>query len=155
MRPHLPYILPFILCTWFGVGKIRPAAGTWGSLAALPFAWGLQILGGPWLMILAAAVVTVVALWAIKLFLVRWPGDDPGEIVIDEVAGQWLTLAFVPTELWQYLVGFLVFRFFDVTKIWPASWADRTLDGAPGVLFDDIFAGIYGMLTMLVICHFW
>lgn len=149
------YFLPFMISTFFGVGKLRPAAGTWGSAAALPFAWGLQMLGGPWLVIAAAIAVAIVALWAIKLFLVRWPGDDPGEIVIDEVAGQWLTLAFVPTELWHYIVGFIVFRFFDVTKIWPASWADRTLDGAPGVLVDDLFAGIYGMLVMLVICHFW
>lgn len=151
----MPYILPFILCTWFGVGKIRPAAGTWGSLAALPFAWVLSEIGGPALVIVAAIIVAVVALWAIRLFLVRWPGDDPGEIVIDEVAGQWLTLTFVPTDFWHYIVGFIVFRFFDVTKIWPASWADRNLDGAPGVLFDDLFAGLYGMLVMALLSYWW
>lgn len=147
--------LPFLLCTWFGAGKLKPAPGTWGSAAALPFAWGLQVLGGSWLLIAAAIAISLVALWAIRQYLLHWPGDDPKEIVIDEVAGQWLTLAFVPPDPLLYLIGFAVFRFFDVTKIWPASWADRHLDGARGVLVDDLFAGLYGMLVMAAISYFW
>jgi phosphatidylglycerophosphatase A len=148
------YALPFVLCTWFGLGKLKPMPGTWGSAGALPFAWFLQMYGGWWAVAVAAAIVALVALWAIRLFLVRWPGEDPGEVVIDEVAGQWMTLIFVPPDLMLYLIGFVVFRFFDITKIWPASWADNTLSGAPGVLIDDLFAGLYGMIVMLVIVHF-
>ncbi|MCW0232211.1 MAG: phosphatidylglycerophosphatase A [Ferrovibrio sp.] len=149
------YALPFLLCTWFGLGKLKPAPGTWGSAGALPFAWALQVYGGPWAVAIAAATIALISLWAIRLFLVRWPGDDPGEIVIDEVAGMWLTLIFVPADPVFYLAAFAVFRFFDTTKIWPASWADRTLDGAPGVLIDDLFAGVYGMLVMLAVVYFW
>ncbi len=149
------YALPFILCTWFGLGKLKPAPGTWGSAGALPFAWFLQVYGGPWAVAIAAAGIALIALWAIRLFLVRWPGEDPGEVVIDEVAGQWLTLIFVPADPLLYLIGFGVFRFFDTTKIWPASWADTTLSGAPGVLIDDLFAGLYGMIVMLGVVYFW
>jgi len=149
------YTLPFVLCTWFGLGKLKPAPGTWGSAGALPFAWLLQEFGGSWAVAIAAAAISFIALWAIRLFLVRWPGEDPGEVVIDEVAGQWLTLIFVPNDPVFYLAAFAVFRFFDTTKIWPASWADNNLSGAPGVLIDDLFAGVYGMLAMLVIVQVW
>jgi phosphatidylglycerophosphatase A len=149
------HALPFLLCTWFGLGKLKPAPGTWGSAGALPFAWLLQIYGGSWAVAIAAGTIALIALWAIRLFLVRWPGEDPGEVVIDEVAGQWLTLIFVPADPLLYLIGFAVFRFFDVTKIWPASWADATLRGAPGVLIDDLFAGLYGMIVMLGVVYFW
>lgn len=149
------YALPFLLCTWFGLGKLKPAAGTWGSAGALPFAWFLQMYGGSWAVAIAAGMITFVALWAIRLFLIRWPGEDPKEVVIDEVAGQWLTLVFVPLDWKLYLIGFIVFRFFDVTKIWPASWADNNLTGAPGILIDDLFAGLYGMFVMLAVVHFW
>lgn len=149
-----PY-LAFALCTWFGLGKLKPAPGSWGSLGALPFAWGLQILGGPWLLLAAAVVISLLAFWAIDAFLRKWPGEDPGEVVIDEVAGQWLTLAFVPPDWQLYLIGFVVFRLLDVTKPWPASWADRELPGAGGVLVDDLFAGLYGLLAMLLLLQFW
>ncbi len=145
----------FVFCTWFGLGRLPYVPGTWGSLGALPFAWALQLYGGPWLLAVAAVLISLVAIVGINHFLVHWPGDDPGEVVVDEVGGQWLTLVFVPPDLLLYLIGFVVFRFFDMTKIWPASWADRELTGAPGVLIDDVFAGIYGMLTMLVLMHFW
>lgn len=145
----------FIICTWFGLGKLPRVPGTWGSLGALPFAWGLQYLGGPWLLAAAAAFVALLSLWVIRLFLIYWPGEDPGEVVIDEVAGQWMTLIFVPLDFQLYAFAFFAFRFFDMAKVWPASWADRNLTGAPGVLIDDLFAGVYGMLTMLVLLYYW
>lgn len=147
--------IAFLLCTWFGLGKLPKMPGTWGSAGALPFAWALQSLGGPWLLAIAAMAVALLSLWAIRLYLSHWPGEDPGEIVIDEVAGQWLTLVFVPLDPLLYLIGFIVFRFFDMTKIWPASWADRNLSGAPGVLIDDLFAGLYGMGIMLALTYYW
>ncbi|WP_298721264.1 phosphatidylglycerophosphatase A [uncultured Ferrovibrio sp.] len=150
MRP-----LIFLLCTWFGLGKLPRVPGTWGSLGALPFAWGLQYLGGPWALAVGTAFVALLSLWAIRLYLIYWPGDDPGEVVIDEVAGQWMTLVFVPLDFTLYAFAFFAFRFFDMVKVWPASWADRNLTGAPGVLIDDLFAGVYGMLTMLVLLYYW
>jgi phosphatidylglycerophosphatase A len=147
--------VPFLLCTWFGLGKLRPAPGSWGSLGALPFAWTIQYFGGLWSLAAATAAISLVALWAIGTYLRAQPGDDPGEIVIDEVAGQWLTLLFVPPDFVLYAIGFIIFRVLDITKPWPASWADRSLNGAPGVLVDDLLAGAYGAAIMLAILHYW
>ena len=77
--------------------------------------------------------------------------DDPSEIVVDEVAGQWLLLAFLfPT--WQaYAVGFFFFRLFDVIKPWPVCVADRKIKGGLGVMFDDMLAGIYPVILFLLL----
>lgn len=147
--------LPFLLCTWFGLGKLPKGPGTWGSLGALPFAWGLQMAGGPAAVLAATVAISLVSLWAIAEYLKHSPGEDPGEIVIDEVAGQWLTLAFVPLDWRLYLIGFVAFRVFDIFKPWPVSWADRQIGGARGVLFDDLLAGIYAALVMFILLHFW
>ena len=69
--------------------------------------------------------------------------DDPGDVVVDEVATQWLVLVPVGTDIPLMIAGFLLFRIFDVLKPWPASWADRRLKGGVGIMLDDIFAGIY------------
>ena len=69
---------------------------------------------------------------------------DPGSIVIDEVAGQWLALVFAaPDNPWHFFAAFLLFRFFDIIKTWPASWAQDQLPGGWGVMMDDIVAGLY------------
>jgi phosphatidylglycerophosphatase A len=148
-------VLPFLLCTWFGLGKLPKGPGTWGSLGALPFAWGLQQAGGPATVLAATVAISLLALLAIAEYLKHRPGEDPGEIVIDEVAGQWLTLAFVPLDWRLYIIGFVAFRIFDIFKPWPVSWADQRIGGARGVLLDDLLAGIYGLLVMTILLHFW
>ena len=77
---------------------------------------------------------------------------DPGAIVIDEVAGQWLTLAVAPLDPLAYLLGFVLFRIADVLKPWPASWLDRRVGGGFGVMIDDVAAAVYagGVLAILV-----
>ncbi|MFC3678169.1 phosphatidylglycerophosphatase A family protein [Ferrovibrio xuzhouensis] len=147
--------LPFLLCTWFGLGKLPKGPGTWGSLGALPFAWALQMAGGPEAVLAATVAISLVSLWAIAEYLKHQPGEDPGEIVIDEVAGQWLTLAFVPLDWRLYVIGFVAFRIFDIFKPWPVSWADRQIGGARGVLLDDLLAGVYAALVMFILLHFW
>lgn len=94
--------------------------------------------------------VCALAIWAIPLYLRRNPGEDPGEIVIDEVAGQWVALLAVPAEPLLYLAGFALFRFFDIVKPWPVSWADRALPGAIGILLDDILAGVYAFALLQI-----
>ena len=69
---------------------------------------------------------------------------DPGAIVIDEVAGQWIALLPVATTVWwQWALGFALFRFFDIFKPWPVGWADRRVKGGFGVMIDDVIAGAY------------
>jgi phosphatidylglycerophosphatase A len=73
---------------------------------------------------------------------------DPGEIVVDEVVGMWITLALVPPSISLYVIGFALFRVFDIFKPWPVNWADRQLPGAFGVMVDDVLAGIYALVIM-------
>jgi phosphatidylglycerophosphatase A len=141
------------LATWFGTGLLPGAPGTWGSLAALPFAWALMSFGGPRLLLGAAALVFVAGLWASTRYMQAVGVHDPGAVVIDEVAGQWLTLTVAPLEPLAYLLGFVLFRIADVLKPWPASWLDRRVGGAFGVMIDDVAAAIYAGAVLALAVH--
>ena len=111
----LPLTHPaFLTATWFGVGFIRPAPGTWGALVALPFAWVIVQLGGPTALIIATFALFILGCWASNVYNQASKGNDPGEIVIDEVVGQWLVLTAAPLEPYYYLAGFLLFRLCDI-----------------------------------------
>jgi phosphatidylglycerophosphatase A len=143
-----------ILATWFGAGKLPRAPGTWGSLAALPFAWVITWWGGWPALAVAIVLVFAVGVWAAGLEARRTGAQDPGSIVIDEIAGQWLTLLPAPLDPLAYAVGFVLFRIADITKPWPASWADRKIKGGFGIMLDDLFAAAYALLIMLVYRQF-
>ena len=140
-----------LIATFFGSGLIRPGSGTWGSLAA--FGVGLVVLAAcipVWVLVLLSGLAYGLGHWA----ALRWTQEDdtdadPNAIVIDEVAGMWLVMAFVPTTLAALASAFFLFRLFDVLKPWPASWADKSLKGAHGIMLDDIFAGIWAVLVIL------
>lgn len=155
-----------LIATVFYIGLLRPAPGTWGSLAALPMAYGLHLAGGFWALAVATAAVSVVGWWATMRETSGKAEHDPAEIVIDEVAGQWLALwpvsfgaAHVGADvlaLWPGWIGaFLLFRLFDITKPWLVGRADRRAD-ALGVMLDDIVAGVFaavGVIILAVIAH--
>ena len=151
-RPALPFFHPAtLLATWFGSGLVRVAPGTCGSLAALPFAAGLAFVGGPWLLGLATAAAFAAGLWASTRYAGAAGQSDPGAVVIDEVAGLWLALVLLPLEPGPYLLAFLAFRLFDITKPWPIGWVERSLPGAWGIMADDLVAGlIAGALALAV-----
>ena len=141
-----------LLATWFGAGRLPRAPGTWGSLAALPFAAALDWLGGPWLVLLIALAVFGLGVWASDRYMAAYGLHDPGAIVVDEVVGQWLTLALLPLTSVAYLLGFVLFRIADMVKPWPAAWIDRTVADAFGVMLDDVVAAIYaGGLALAVL----
>lgn len=154
-----------LVATWFGSGFLPIFPGTWGSLAALPFAWWLHT----WLGLTGLAVATLgaflIGLWASIGYLARFGGDDPAPVVIDEVAGQWLTLipaaylAPLAPDLITYAIAFVLFRLADIFKPWPASWADTKIHGALGIMLDDILAAIYsatGLALMIIyLGHYW
>jgi phosphatidylglycerophosphatase A len=131
------------LATWFGTGYAPVAPGTWGSLAALPFAWGIAALAGPWALVPAAALLFLLG-WAASIRVVAAShSGDPQIIVVDEVVGQWLTLAVAPLDPLAYALGFALFRAADIVKPWPAGWADRGVGGGLGVMLDDALAALY------------
>jgi len=137
-----------LLCSWFGAGWMKPAPGTWGSAAALPCGWLLWWLGGPIAVGIAAIAVFLIGWWASER-IVRADGlEDPSWVVIDEVAGQWLTLLLTPPSLTGYLAGFALFRLFDIWKPWPVSWADQKIKGGLGIMLDDVIAGAMGLAVM-------
>jgi phosphatidylglycerophosphatase A len=144
----------------FGVGLLRPAPGTWGSAVAL--ALGLVILRFLGFPVLLAATVAVVGLgfWAVGRELASRLGADPGEIVIDEVAGQWVALLFPAAAFWWrgwtdwmpypgWVAAFVFFRLFDIWKPGLIGRADRRQDAA-GVMLDDLWAGLFAGIATVI-----
>lgn len=148
-RPSLgnPWVL---LATWFGSGYLPKAPGTWGSLAALPFAWLILDRFGALALAIASVVVLALGIVAAERFMSLVDDDDPGAVVIDEVAGQWLALIVVPLDPVWFFFGFCAFRLFDVLKPWPVGALDRGCKGGLGVMIDDIAAGLYALGVLWV-----
>jgi len=138
------------VATFFGVGLLPRAPGTWGSLAALPLAWLITEWGGSAALLAATVIVAFVGMIVADEAARKSGVADPGSIVIDEVAGQFLALVLVAPSLIGYAVGFAAFRFFDIVKPWPISWADRKIKGGFGIMFDDLLAGTYVLILMLI-----
>jgi phosphatidylglycerophosphatase A len=141
----------FLLATWFGCGLLPLGPGTWGSLAAVALAWPLVAWGGTPALAAATVAVLLVGWWAAATYVRRTGIDDPREVVIDEVAGQWLTLLFVPLDPLTWLAGLAAFRLFDIWKPWPVRWADRSVAGGLGVMLDDVLAALYAMAVLAVL----
>lgn len=155
MSDPLPLFHPArVAATFFWVGHARFAPGTWGSLVAVPFAWLILMTGGWKLLVAAILVVTAIGFWASGRYALALGWKDPGEVVIDEVAGQWIALLPAALDPVSFLVGFLAFRLLDITKPFPASWADTKLNGAAGIMIDDLFAGIYAALVVAAYQYF-
>lgn len=133
--------LDTLISTWFGVGLFPYAPGTIGSLAALPFGWLISNYLGPLGLAVGVVVVYAAGVWASGRYAKRRGIADPGAVVVDEVAGQWLALILVPPGLVTFAIGFAFFRLFDVIKPWPISAIDRKVKGGLGVMSDDILAG--------------
>jgi phosphatidylglycerophosphatase A len=148
LRPRDP---AFLIATWFGSGLLPVAPATWGSLAALPFAFAIALTGGPLLLLAAAALLFVPGIWAAQRYAVAAGTRDPRPIVVDEVVGQWLSLSAVPADPLLYLIGFLLFRVLDIVKPFPADWIDRRTTGGLGVMGDDVVAGAYAALLLWLI----
>ena len=145
-----------LAASWFGVGLLPWAPGTWGSLAALPCAWVIVHVAGPAALAGAAALVFGIGCWAAGAAARAAGQYDPGWIVIDEVAAIWLVLA--PLEYWlapldwrAYVTAFVMFRVFDILKPWPARLIERRIPGGPGIMFDDLVASAYALPPLLLL----
>ena len=149
-----------LIASFFYTGLLKPAPGTWGSAAAVVVGTLLHVLGGPVLLVPATIVVFAVGWWATRVETARGGDADPGWIVIDEVAGQWIALwpvsigaahAGAPVlALWPgLLTAFLAFRLFDIWKPGPVGWADA-LHGPTGVMLDDVAAGLLAAVVVVI-----
>ena len=137
-----------LLATWFGIGLLPITPGTWGSLAALPFAWAIRShLGTTGLA--TASVLAFAIGWCAASTVSEASGiEDPRAVVIDEVAAQWLVLLPAPLDPLAYTLAFLLFRFFDIWKPWPVWWADHHVKGGLGIMLDDLLAAVYAVALL-------
>lgn len=156
--------LSHLIATVCYVGHLRPAPGTWGSAAALPLAWLIHVIAGPWLLIVAIIAGFFKGWWATAQETKGQDDHDPSEIVVDEVIGLWI--AFLPvsigathvgadlTALWPgWIAAFLLFRLFDIWKPGLVGWADRRGD-ALGVMLDDVIAGLFAAIGVMALAAF-
>ncbi|MFH1481761.1 MAG: phosphatidylglycerophosphatase A [Pseudomonadota bacterium] len=148
-----PEKVALCLSTWFGVGLLPAAPGTFGTLAALPLVLLLKYLG-----VFVEEIVTILfiplSVWASELSRKSMNRDDPSEVVIDEVAGLFLTFFLLPVSWLTVCAGFFLFRLFDILKPFPIRWLDQTIRGGIGIVFDDLLAGIYANLSLRLLSYF-
>ena len=150
--PASPLHPAFVIATWLYSGLMPKAPGTWGSLAALPFAWALIEYGNLTGLMAGVIVSFIVGLWASSVYMQKSGRADPGEVVIDEVCGVFITclplvLYSGPIALEDYGMAFALFRLFDILKPWPIRIFDRK-HSAFGVMMDDVVAGILAALIL-------
>lgn len=150
--------------TTFGfVGRLRPAPGTWGTAAGLAVLWAVERFAGFGPLVAVTAVITALGFWAVARELRDRPGEDPSEIVIDEVAGIGVALIFPAAGFWLRdmsmvwpgpVAAFLFFRLFDIWKPWLVGRADRRGDAA-GVMLDDLWAGLFAGICTVIAAGLW
>ncbi len=138
------------VATFFGAGLGKPGPGTWGSVGAVllwgAYAWLFHPASQTLLIALLAGIVLSIALGVpAATIAARESGrHDPGFVVIDEVAGQWIALLGSPTDWRHALIALVLFRLFDITKPFPARQLEHLPEGW-GIVFDDVAAGLYAL----------
>ena len=150
----------WLVATALGAGRLKPGPGTWGSVAAL-VVW-FAVADGThasaavvvWSTLAAAIVATLVGIPAATIVERECGREDPGFVVIDEVAGQWIVLIGCPVNWEHALLGLALFRLFDIVKPWPVRKLER-LPAGTGIMLDDVAAGVLGLIVMLVVRHWW
>jgi phosphatidylglycerophosphatase A len=146
--------LAVFIATFGYVGYFPIAPGTAGSLAALPLYALVRWGGTPAIELITMAAVMAIGIWAATGTERALHRKDPGPVVIDEVLGMLITLAFMPLSWWGIALGFLIFRIFDVIKPFPAGRLEHLPSGL-GIMADDAMAGIYGHLVMRIAIAMW
>jgi phosphatidylglycerophosphatase A len=147
MPRRIPFA--FLIATWFGCGYAPVAPGTAGSLAALVIAIALNYAGyGRGMLLILTAILLAPGIWSAGVVAIETNKHDPQIVVVDEVIGQWITLAGATTFNWKsWLAGFVLFRLFDIWKPPPVRQLEA-LPGGTGIVADDVMAGLYGALVL-------
>lgn len=156
-----------LIATFFGSGFLKPASGTWASAITVALAVAAYEAGLALAVPAGFVLATVLGFWAVPHYLRATGGEDPSEVVIDEVAGQSLALSFTVIPLWRHgvedlflgawpgwVAPFLLFRLFDIWKPWLVGRADR-MGGAKGVMLDDLWAGLFAGIGSVALAGLW
>ncbi len=142
-----------LFASGFGAGCAPIAPGTAGTMVAIPFVYVIQMLG---LNMFVAATVAISLLGILICGLAAKQlgvHDHPG-IVFDEIAGYFVTMIAAPDGWVWIVIGFVLFRLFDILKPWPISWLDRRVSGGFGIMLDDIVAGMFALVCMQLAVHY-
>ena len=158
-----------VLCTFFGVGFIKFASGTFASLITsiiffYLFKFYISIEHFP-ILCLTMILVFTYSLYAIKTIESEFKQKDARQIVIDEVIGQSIPILFIEyiiflqtqsfgADLYLYVASFFLFRFFDILKPFPIRYFDKNYKNSFGILFDDVLAGVYALMVLLLLIKF-
>lgn len=137
-------LLDPILCLAFGFGSglAKKAPGTCGTLAAVPIYLAL-IQTSYLIYALATIISSIVGIWICGIAADRLGEHDFGGIVWDEIAGFLITMWFIPFSWFNLVMGFILFRAFDIIKPWPIKWIDQKVSGGFGIMLDDVIAGVF------------
>tara|TARA_E500000178_G_scaffold329553_1_gene360576 strand:- start:349 stop:801 length:453 start_codon:yes stop_codon:yes gene_type:complete len=138
------------ICTLFGLGNISKIPGTLGSIVGVFVGVFLLYLLPIHLFFIIFIFLLLVSFYAIKKYQSEVGQNDRSEIIIDEVLGQILVLAFIDLNFKQIILAFILFRFFDILKLFPANIIDRKYSGHYGVVLDDIIAGLQSILVIYI-----
>lgn len=146
-----------LVATFCGVGHLHPGPGTWGSAATILLWWllarSIAPASQPWAAVLLALVAILAGIPAATRVARASGRKDPQFVVIDEVAGQLITLIAAPIAWQSLLLGFILFRAFDIVKPPPVRYLERLPEGV-GIVVDDVGAGVYGLAVMQIVLHF-
>ena len=158
IQPAKKTLWAWAIATFFGAGLGKPGPGTWGSIAAVliysAVAFGLRPSAENLLALTLCGIVVAVGLGVpAATIAARESGrKDPGFVVIDEVAGQWIALAGAKPDWKHILAALLLFRIFDITKPFPVRQLEKMPEGW-GIVFDDVAAGLYAWIVLLFLNH--
>lgn len=137
----------------FGSGLAPKAPGTFGTLAAIPIYWLIQDLSVPIYLAWLLVTFCVGVYWCHQSSKALGVHDHSG-IVWDEMVGYWLTMFLAPAGWLWIILGFVLFRIFDIIKPWPIGWLDRHVEGGLGIMVDDILAAIYALIILQALAYF-
>ena len=155
-RPRAPLWVTLV-ATFFGIGRLRPGPGTWGSAATVLLWWvlarSMTPAWRPWTAALLAGTAVMAGIPAATRVTRATGLKDPQFVVIDEVAGQLITLIAAPIAWQSLLLGFILFRVFDIVKPPPVRRLERLPEGV-GIVIDDVGAAVYSLALMQALLHF-
>lgn len=137
----------------FGSGLARKAPGTLGTAAAIPLYW-LLIQSGLPIYSVSTVVATLAGIWICGIAADKLGEHDFSGIVWDEVAGYLITMWLVPFSWKALLLGFVLFRIFDIFKPWPIRWIDQQVQGGLGIMLDDVVAGVFAAVLLWIAAQY-
>ena len=138
--------------TWFYLGLIPFAPGTFGTLGAIPLYY-LLAQTSTYIYVVATVLIIFISIWSAGVAEDIFQKQDPGQVVVDEVSGYLITMLLVPPTVTNIVIGFFLFRLFDITKPPPVRSLER-LHGGAGIVLDDVAAGVYSCVSLHLIIKY-